>query len=120
VSRIRKGATADGGAAGVIMRIFGVMEIETSMCMTATHVPGVENTLADELSREWLPDPLPASSPFYGYTQLTFPPQICAAFWDVLRGRCRLQHWLLVPGRNTVPVGGNGSSSAVTLPSLRC
>lgn len=85
-----------------MMRIFGVLEIETEMCLTSLHVPGVENTLADQLSRsDAVIDVCDPASPFFGYAQRTIPPQVCAAFLNVLRGTYDLQDWLKAPWRNT-------------------
>jgi hypothetical protein len=120
VSRINRTSNSSDSAGGVIMRIFGVLEIESEMFMTGVHVAGVENTIADALSRDADSDVLVLHSALNGCMQLTIPPQICAAFLNVLRGSCKLLDWLRVPGRSTRVVGGSGCATASSLGSVCC
>jgi hypothetical protein len=46
----KAGGTKDPRA-GALMRLFGVVEMSTKWCFKANYIKGVENTLADTISR---------------------------------------------------------------------
>ena len=67
VSKCRRGTEPRSGA---LMRLLGCLEVGSGWCFDALHVVGVENTIADGISR-WEPEDIDGSP--VSYTHLTLP-----------------------------------------------
>lgn len=117
VSRVRRAGSARPGPAGALVRILAVLEIQTGVSFRAEHVAGVDNGIADHLSREpfdpTVPSPVPAS-----WLQLRVPLPVSETIFEMLRGSCGLERWLQTPSLSTPALGGAGWRGA-QLPGSR-
>ena len=105
--------TSSEGPAGALMRIMGALEIESAMSFRAAHIAGVDNVLADALSRSntRLAAHLPPASPVpFGWWQICIPPRVLSTTFSVLRGNCDVQDWLAARVASTRLAGAPGSA----------
>ena len=107
--------TSSEGPAGALMRILGALEIECEMSFRAAHIAGVDNVLADALSRANVRPAahLPPASPVpAGWWQVCIPPAVLSTTLEVLRGSCGSQAWLAARDGSTRLAGAPGWPSA--------
>lgn len=105
--------TSSEGPAGALMRIMGALEIESAMSFRAAHIAGVDNVLADALSRSNTRPAahLPPASPVpFGWWQICIPPRVLSTTFSVLRGNCDVQGWLAARVASTRLAGAPGSA----------
>lgn len=117
VSRIQRAGSARCGPAGALVRVLAVLEIQTGVSFRAAHVPGVDNGIADHLSRtefdRTAPSPVPPS-----WLQLYVPQPAAESIFGMLRGCCGLERWLQTPSLN-MPALGAAGALGVSLPGSR-
>ena len=82
---------------GALMRLLGCLEVGSGWCFDALHVAGVENTIADGISR-WKPEAidgnLRASRPDVAYGRQVFGPAgvaLCLGELAASSSACRLR-----------------------------
>jgi hypothetical protein len=84
----KAGCTRRVHTAGELVRFMGTLELSHDVCFSTSHVKGVENVIADYMSRGWLGSaehPAAAAPPdLSGLTLVQVPSQLCDKLYAML------------------------------------
>jgi hypothetical protein len=101
---------------GALMRLFGVVEMSTKWCFKANYIEGVENTLADTISRGSTNDMLQRLTllqPNIHWQQVTLSQQTLNIITEALVSDWQPRHWGRELWSLMTITGDNGVISAI-------